>query len=172
MVLSLTACYPRYDWRDHRPDCARGWCAFVASFPGRVTSATREIPVGTRRLPLTLHVVSVGDVTFAVGAFELAPGGDAAAAQATFERKLLDDVGASEGRRAPVAMRAADRTELAAEAFDAEGHRDGTALRATARFVERKGRLVEILVIGPADALATGSGRQAVETFMSSLRLD
>ena len=172
MLLSVAACYPRYDWRDYRPDCARTWCGFVASFPGRATTATRDIPVGDLRLPLTLHVVSVGDVTFAVGAFLLLPGSDAAAAQATFERKLLDDVGAHDGRRVRAVVRTADRAEVAAERFDVDGIRDGKRLRAEARFVQRRGRLVEILVIGPADLLATDSGRQAIETFVTSLRLD
>ena len=167
----LAACYPRYDWRDYRPDCARGFCAFVASFPGKVTSARREIPVGATRLPLTLHVISVGDVTFAVGAFEL-QSGNVAEARATFERKLLDDVGASDGRRGRVSIRAADRSEIVADTFDADGTHDGRALKVSARFAERRGHLVEILVIGPADVLSTGSGRQAVETFLTSLRLD
>ncbi len=169
---SLVACFPRYDWRDLRPDCARTWCGFVASFPGRITSATREIPVGDVRLPLALNVVSVGETTFAVGAFELLPGSDAALARTLLERKLLDDVGGSEGRRARVVLHAADHGEIAGESFEADGRRDGKAMRATARFAERRGRLVEILVVGPVDALATDSGRQAIETFMSSLRLD
>ena len=172
LLCSLAACFPRYDWRDHRPDCARTWCGFVASFPGRVTNATRDIPVGGMRLPLALNVVSVGEVTFAVGAFELLPGSDAEAARAVFERKLLDDVGAAQGRGEPVVMHAADHREIAGRRFDAEGRRDGKSLRATARFVERDGRLVEILVLGPSDVLSTDGGRQAIETFMTSLRLD
>ena len=172
LLGSLTGCFPRYDWRDHRPDCARTWCGFVASFPGRVTNATRDIPVGGMRLPLALNVVSVGEVTFAVGAFELLPGSDAAAARAVFEQKLLDEVGAVEGRGEAVVVHAADHREIAGRRFDAEGRRDGRALRATARFVERDGRLVEILVLGPSDVLSTDGGRQAVETFMTSLRLD
>ncbi|MEO8938076.1 MAG: hypothetical protein ABI277_13625 [Burkholderiaceae bacterium] len=172
LLVVVAGCYPRYDWRDHRPDCARSWCGFVASFPGRVTNASREIPVGTMRLPLALNVVSVGDVTFAIGAFDLLPGSDPEAARAVFERKLLDDVGATEGRRGEIVLHATDRQPLVATTFEADGKHDGKALHATARFVQRQGRLIEILVIGPADVLATGSGRQAVETFVTSLRLD
>lgn len=171
-VALLAGCYPRYDWRDTRPDCARGFCAFVASFPGKVTSARREIPVGSTRMPLSLHVSSVGDVTFAVGAFELQPGGDVGEARGTFERKLLDDVGATAGQRGRVTIHAADRSAIEADTFDAEGSHGGKALRVSARFVERRGHLVEILVIGPLDVLSTASGRQAVDTFMTSLRLD
>ena len=171
-ALLLSGCYPRYDWRDVRPDCAKTWCGFVASFPGRVTSASRDIPVGALQLPLVLDVVSVGDVTFAVGAFELIEGSDVAAARTTFETKLLDDVGATDARRGRSIVRAADRSEIPADTFDVEGVRDKRAYHATARFAERRGRLVEILVIGPSDVLATDSGRQAVETFISSLRLD
>lgn len=168
----LAACYPRYDWRDYRPDCARGWCGFVASFPGRVTSATREVPVGTMRLPLALHVVSVGELTFAIGAFELLPGSDAQSARKIFETKLLDDVGASVGRSGRVILHAADRHDIEAATFEAEGHRDGKRLKVVARFAERHGREIEILVIGPSDVLAGNAGRQAVETFMTSLRLE
>lgn len=170
-VLLLTGCYPRYDWRDARPDCARGYCAFVASFPGKVTSARRDVPVGTGRLPLSLHVISVGDVTFAVGAFDL-QGGPSGEARATFERKLLDDVGATDGRRGTASIRAADRSEIVADTFEADGSHGGKALRVSARFAERRGYLVEILVIGPAEDLSTASGRQAIETFVTSLRLD
>lgn len=167
----LAGCFPRYDWRDYRPDCAVTWCGFTASFPGRVSTATRDVPVGAVPLPLALHVVSVGDVTFAVGAFEL-KGTPAAAARAVFETKLLADLGTTDARRSPATMRAVDRGEIAAEGFEADGRRGDRPSRAVARFGERNGRLVEILVIGPVDVLSTASGRQAVETFVTSLRLD
>ena len=172
----LTACYPRYDWRDYRPDCGRGWCGFIASFPGRVTSATREVPVGNMRLPLALHVVSVGDVTFAIGAFTLLPGSDPKSARHTFEAKLLDDVGASAGRSGSVTLHAARTsvrgTDIEAATFEAQGQRESRRLSVAARFVQRQDREIEILVIGPTDVLASNSGRQAVETFFTSLRLD
>ena len=168
----LAACFPRYDWRDYRPECKRGWCGFVASFPGRVTSATREVQVGDMRLPLALHAVSVGDVTFAIGGFELLPGSDPQSARKTFETKLLDDVGASNGRSGSVTLHAADHTDIEAATFEAEGQRDARPSRVVARFVQRRGREIEIIVIGPSDVLASNSGRQAVETFFTSLRLD
>jgi hypothetical protein len=165
-------CYPRYDWRDYRPDCAKYWCGFVASFPGKPTPATRDIPVGTMRLPLTVNVVSVGDVSFAVASFDLLPGSDAAVARALLEHKLLDDVGVTEGRRGRIDLHAADRSEFVADTLDADGMQGGRHLRASARFVERQRRLIEVLVIGPDDELSKGSGKQAVETFFTSLRFD
>jgi hypothetical protein len=171
-TTALAGCYPRYDFRDFRPDCARAWCGFVASFPGKATTATREIPVGAARLPLTVNLVTVGDVRFAVLAFDLRPGSDAAAARAMLEKKLLDDVGATAGRRDRTTLRAADRSAIAAETFEAEGVQDGKPLKADARFTERDGRLIEILVVGPADVWSKDSGRQAIETFFTSVRLD
>jgi hypothetical protein len=170
--VATSACYPHHDWRDYRPDCSHGWCGFTASFPGKVANATREIPVGATRLPLTVNVVSVDDVRFAVSAFDLGAGGDVDAARVTFERKLLDDVGATTARRGEVTLHAADHTDFRAETFEVEGVRGGKTLRAIARFVERKHCLVEILVIGPGEELSTNRGRQAVETFMTSVRLD
>ena len=168
----LAGCYPRFDWRDYRPDCARGWCGFVASFPGRVTSATRDVPVGAMRLPLSLHVVSVGGLTFAVGAFEIVPGGDAELARDVLIRKLLDDVGAAEARQAPIELIAGDRSRIAATSFDASGERGGQRLRAVARFAMRDRRVVEILVVGTAEAMAGRNGAQALDTFFTSVRLD
>lgn len=168
----IAACFPRYDWRDYRPDCARGWCGFVASFPGRVTTAVRDVAAGSMRLPLALHVVSIGEVTFAIGAFELLPGADEKAVRQTFQKKLLDDVGAASGRSGRVTLHAADRTEVEAESFEAEGLRENKRFDAVARFVKRKGREIEIVVIGPAKVLESNSGRQAIETFFTSLRLD
>ena len=168
----LAACYPRYDWRDYRPDCGRGWCGFVATFPGKVTSATRDVPVAGMRLPLALHVVSVGEVTFAIGAFELLPGSDAQIARKTFETKLLDDVGAASGASGKATLHSADRADIEAVTFEAEGQHGSERLKVVARFVRRRDREIEILVIGPADVLASNSGREAVETFLTSLRLD
>ncbi len=171
-AVLMTACYPRYDWRDHRPDCAQAWCGFTATFPGKPQSATREMPVGALRLPLSATIVSVGEVSFAVLSFDLRPDSDATAARALLEKKLLDDVGASRGDRKPIVLRAADRSEIVAERFDAQGMHDRTASTVFARMAEHRGHLVEIFVIGPTAVLATDSGRQAVETFMTSLRLD
>ena len=170
--VATAACYPHHDWRDYRPDCSRGWCGFTASFPGKVSNATRDIPVGATRLPLTVNVVTIDDVSFAVAAFDLGAGDEGDAARAAFERKILDDVGATSARRGRVTLHTTDRAELAADTFDAEGMRGDKALRATARFAERPHRLVEILVIGPAAEMSTSRGKQAIETFLASVRLD
>ena len=172
LVACLAGCYPHFDWRDVRPDCAKGWCDFVASFPDRVSTVTRDIPVGTKRLPLSLNVVALDGVTFAVGAFELTSPSDEPAARDAFEHKLLDDVGARTARHGTVVLHAVDRTDLVATTFAAEGQRDGKPYSAAARFVERRGRLIEIVVVGPTAALDKDSGKQAVETFFTSLRLD
>ncbi len=172
VVALLAGCYPRYDWRDYRPDCARAWCRFVVSFPAKATSATRDVAVGTMQLPLTIHVASAGDLRFAVAAFDLLPGADAAEARTLLEHKLLDDVGAADAARGRATTYASDHAALEADTFEAHGTAGGRSWATRARFVERDRHLVEILVIGPADTLATATGRQAVETFFTSLRLD
>lgn len=174
VLLAATACYPAFDWRDHRPSCDLYWCGFVASFPGRVTSAARDVPIDGRPMRLALHVVSTDGLTFAVGVFDLGPDGDerARAAQQAFEKKLLDDVGATEARKSAIALRASDGTALAGVAFEAEGRHGDQAVAAVARFVRRRDRSIEILVLGPGSRLASAEGRQAVETFLTSLRID
>ncbi len=171
-ALLLAACYPRFDWRDHRPACGRDWCGFVASFPGRVTTATRDIPVGGVPMPLSLNVVTVGDLTFAVGAFDVVPGGDATLARATLKKKLLDDVGAATAREGVASLRATDRSPIDGKTFEAEGTREGRKLRVVAQFASRGRYLVEVLVLGSQEAMASKDGAQALETFFTSVRLD
>ena len=60
------------------------------------------------------------------------------------------------------------RQTLDAVSFDASSER----ARATARFVRRGDRLVEMLVIGDAKAFTTDTGREAIETFFTSMRID
>ena len=88
------------------------------------------------------------------------------------EKKLLDDVGAAAGRRGAIQLRAADRSEIRADTLDADGVHEGRPFSASARLALRHDRLVEILVVGPTADLSKDSGRQAVETFFTSLRLD
>ena len=168
VALSCAACYPSYDWRDVRPDCSKYWCGFVASFPGKVTSAARDVPTDGGALPIAFHVVSSGKLTFAVGVVDLAGGRDAERARALLERKLQDDVGATSATHGTSTVRTANREALAAVSFDASSER----VKATARFVRRDDRLVEMLVIGDAKAFATDAGREAIETFVTSLRID
>lgn len=171
--FALAACYPSYDWRDYRPDCNRVWCDFVASFPGRVSSASRDdVPIGGRPTPMALHVVTVNDITFAIGAVDLRGGTGAEAARDALERKLLDDVGAKAGRSTTIELRATDRTPIAATLFEAEGETPSGRHRVVARFAERKGRLVEILVVAPEKVAEGATARQAIETFFASVRLD
>jgi hypothetical protein len=167
-ALLCAACYPSYDWRDVRPDCGRYWCGFVASFPGKVTSAARDVPVDGGTLPIAFHVVSSGKLTFAVGVVDLSGGRDADRARAVLEAKLQGDVGATSGTRGTATLRSAARDALTAVSFQAAGER-GVA---TARFVRRGDRLVEMLVIGDAKAFASDTGREAIDTFFTSMRLD
>jgi hypothetical protein len=168
VVLACAACYPSYDWRDVRPDCGKYWCGFVASFPGKITSAARDVPIDGGLLPIAFHVVSSGKLTFAVGVVDLAGGRDADRARSVLEEKLQADVGATTGTRGTATMRTASREALSAVSFDAASDR----VRATARFARRGDRLVEMLVIGDAKTFATDSGREAIETFFTSMRID
>lgn len=167
-ALLLAACYPTYDWRDVRPDCGPYWCGFVASFPGRVTSAARDVPVDGGVLPIAFHVASSGQLTFAVGVIDLSGGRDADRARAVIERKLKDDIGAATATTGSATVRTANRDALDAVTFDVASERG----RASARFVRRGDRLVEMVVIGDAKTFASDRGREAVDTFFTSMRID
>ena len=171
LALLSAGCWPKYDWRDFRPDCSRVWCGVVATFPARVQSSSREVALGGVSRAMTLHVASVGAVSFAIGTIQALPGGGGNGVTA-LKDALVANLAASVDSERSVILKASDRSAIAALAVDARGMRGKEAVRMSGRFASHAGQLIEAVVIGPADLLARPSGREAIETFLTSLRFD
>ena len=62
-LLSLTACSPKYNWRDYNsPDAAYG-----VMFPAKPAQHTRTVNLNGTRLPMTMTAAEVDGVVYAVG---------------------------------------------------------------------------------------------------------
>lgn len=170
VVLLLTACSPRYDWRDYQD--ADG---FVATFPGKVQSASRAINLDGATVTMTLRAARVGETAFVVGTIAL-PGQDEAALkkaedavlvglQQNLEAKILSETPISIAR---VEQRAPG---IQARALEFLGTSDGHVLRMSARVAHEAGRVYQIVVVGPSDALKEPASQEATDTFLRSVRL-
>ena len=171
LALLSAGCWPKYEWRDFRPDCSRVWCGVVATFPARVTSTTRDVPLAGATRAMTLHVAQVGAVSFAIGTARSLPGDGGNGAMRLKDALVANLAGSIDSERS-VTLQTSGRGAIAALAVDAHGMRGSDAVRMSARFSSRDGQLIEAVVIGPVDVLARPSGRQASDTFLDSVRFD
>jgi len=169
LVLSLTACSPRLEWRELRsPD------GYVVLLPGRAQVVTRELAFEGHTLPMAMTSTGVGASMFAVGVATLPPAlaDDAAARErliAYFRDALLKNIDAT----APVADKASLSRPLAApqqlraaQGMRAQGRagRDGAAARLAARWFIVDDRLYQLIAIGGEGAIDT----VALDTFFDS----
>ena len=69
MALLVSACSPRYNWRE--VDVADG--RVRAAFPDRVQTETRALRLDTHTLSFTLATATVGEAVFAIGSAPLPP---------------------------------------------------------------------------------------------------
>jgi hypothetical protein len=175
-VLLLSACSPRYDWREVRP-AEGGW---VASFPARVQSAVREIDLGGKRVSMAMHAARVDGVAFAIGIASLPEGSGEIADQAPASLKaaMLRNIQGTILREHVVTIQRSGKSlaPVPGSEIEADGKSGGEPVRLAARFAAyrsaRGGQVVQIIVLGPSAELSRSVGHEAIETFMSSLRLD
>ena len=73
LLAALAGCSPRYDWRTILSDEGQ----YAALYPGKPTSAARDVAIAGRKLPMTMEASRIDDTLFAVGVVTL-PADDAA----------------------------------------------------------------------------------------------
>src|SRR5437868_7891753 len=62
----VLACSPHYDWRTIQSSAG-----YAALYPGKPTTAAREVAIGGRHLPMTMEAARVDQTLFAVGVVTL-----------------------------------------------------------------------------------------------------
>jgi hypothetical protein len=170
VIVFFCACTPRFDWRDYRD--ASG---FVATFPGRVQSATRPIDLDGQAVSMAMHAARVGDTAFVIGSATLASSDPNAQARAldAIARALVQNISGELRKDEPMAIPAvlASEPAIPARALEVFGTHAGQPLHMVAWIAGRGDRVYQILVVGPVKDLESADGRDATDTFMGSVRL-
>jgi hypothetical protein len=170
LAFALCACSPRYDWRTIQS----GEGAYAALYPGKPTSAARDVTIAGRKLPMTMEAARVDDTLFAVGVVTL-PADDEALrreALAAMQAGLLANLGTPSGepRARPVTMMSADRPgrPLAGVEVQASGvsPQDQSPRRLTARLVAVGTRAYQAVVLESGDAARDARQAEQVEQFL------
>lgn len=151
----MSACSPKFDWRDFRSNDA----PYAVLFPGKPASHTREVNLDGLPVKMTMTASDIEGTMFAVGSAELADADQAPAAVQAMKTAMLRNIGAVQ----PV-----ETTRNGAFEVEAHGVNRGMPMLMHGRFLARGKRVYQVIVIGPEKDFR----KENVETFMSSFKLN
>jgi hypothetical protein len=154
LAVALSACSPKYDWRDYRSNDA----PYAVLFPGKPASQTRSVKLDQLEVSMTMTAAEVDGVIFAVGSAQLPDAALAPAAVAAMQTALVNNIGAS----------VAGNKSTGAGTLDVEGSRNGEAMRLIGRFLAKDKRIYQVIVMGRAGNIEQDS----VDTYLSSFKLN
>ncbi|MDF9432854.1 hypothetical protein EM868_24205 [Cupriavidus gilardii] len=171
-VAALLACSPRYDWRTIQSNEG----GYAALYPGKPTSAARDVAIAGRKLPMTMEAARVDETLFAVGVVSL-PGDDAslrAEALSAMQTGLLANLGNAPTE--PVQTRAVTVMSSAQPPVALPGieirvagvsPQDKTPRRLTARLVAKGSKVYQAVVLEAGDAARDQRQAEQVEQFLA-----
>jgi hypothetical protein len=165
-LLALTACSPKYNWRDYSSQDA----PYRIMFPDKPATFTREVDLDGQKVKLTMTAAKIDGTTFAVGSGEAQDAEHAAAAVTAMKTALVRNIGATiEREAAGKASSAAGATEAHSSAIDisAKGTQNGQTMRLLGHFESRNQRIYQVIVVGPEKNVS----QEQVDMFMSSFKL-
>ncbi len=163
----LSACSPKFDWRDYRSPDAQ----FTALFPGKPAVLTREIDLDGKKVSLTMTASEVDGNTFAIGSAVLDSAEQAQAALPAMQTALLKNINGtvrSEKSASTASSTAAGSRQRSSLSVEATGMQQGKPVLLVGRFVAQDKRIFQIIILGEESKLS----RDTIDTFMDSVKLD
>ena len=163
----LSACSPKFDWRDYRSPDAQ----FTALFPGKPAVLTREIDLDGKKVSLTMTASEVDGNTFAIGSAVLDSAEQAKAALPAMQTALLKNITGSvrsEKSASAASSTAASSHQRSSLSVEATGTQQGKPVLLVGRFVAQDKRIFQIIILGEENKLS----RETIDTFMDSVKLD
>jgi len=160
-VLLLTACSPKYDWREVRGADA----SFSVALPAKPASHSRSINLGGIRVTMTMIAADVEDATFAVGTAELPDAAQAASALAAMKTALTRNIGGTVRRETASAPGSTPIT-IEIEAVGASGAQGDRPTLLIARLIASGKRVYQLVVVGKEGRIP----REAVDMFFTSFK--
>ncbi|WP_257572743.1 hypothetical protein [Janthinobacterium sp. UMAB-56] len=163
----MSACSPKFDWRDYRSPDAQ----FTALFPGKPAVLTREIDLDGKKVSLTMTASEVDGNTFAIGSAALDSTEQAQAALPAMKMALLKNINGVV-RSEKLASAASNTTtgghQRSSLSVEATGIQQGKPVLLVGRFVAQDKRIFQVIILGEESQLS----RDTIDTFLDSVKLD
>lgn len=171
LALAAAACSPRYDWRTVLSNEG----AYAALYPGKPSSAAREVAIGGRHLPMTMEAARVDETLFAVGVVTL-PDDDAVRrgeALAAMQSGLLANLGAhpvEPPHTRAIKVMSASQPPVALDGLELEvvavSPQDQSPRRLTARLVGSGRHVYQAVVLEAGEAARDRRQSEQVGQFL------
>ena len=159
----LTACNPKYNWRDFSsPDAP-----YRVMFPDKPATYTRSIDLDGMTVNMTMTAVDIDGTMFAVGSAQAPDPAKAQAALAAMKTALMRNIGAIATKEASAAAAVSGAAPQAAMDVDATGVQNGTPMRLVGHFEARGNRFYQVIVLGKQKSMS----QEQIDQFMSSFKL-
>jgi hypothetical protein len=158
-VLLLTACSPKFNWREVRGAGA----PFIVTLPAKPASLTRTINLDGMQVQMTMIAAEIDDVTFAVGAVTMPDAAQAQKAIVAMKTALVKNMGGTV-KHEKISPAGTVPTVIEIEAGNAPGNNNKKARLLLAHFVAKNQFAYQVLVTGPEKNVS----REAVDTFLAS----
>lgn len=151
LALTLSACSPKYDWRDYRsPDAP-----YAVLFPGKPATQTRTIQLDQLTLSMTMSASDIDGVVFAIGSAQLADAAQAPAALAAMQSAMVTNIGGT----------ITSSKQIPSGGMEIQA--SGKTMRLLGRFIAKDRRIYQIVIVGPAQKIDA----ETAETFFTSFKI-
>lgn len=150
LTITLSACSPKYDWRDYRSADA----PYAVLFPAKPATQTRTIELDQLAVSMTMTASDIDGVVFAIGVVQLADAAQAPAALTAMQTAMVNNIGGA----------ITSSKQIPAGGVDIEA--SGKAMRLLGRFVAKDKRVYQIVIVGPAQKIEA----EPAETFFTSFK--
>ena len=155
----LSACSPKYDWRDYHS----GDAPYSVLFPGKPASTTRPVQLGDLKVDMTMTATEIDDVVFAVGSAKLTDPAQAPAALEAMQTALVANISGTISSSKSNTSGAQTVLDV-----DAKGAQNGASMRLIGRFISKNQRIYQVIVMGQEKHIVADT----VDTYLSSFKLD
>jgi hypothetical protein len=155
MAGALSACSPKFDWRDFRSTDA----PYTVMLPGKAATHTRAINLDGQEVKMTMSAAEVDGTMFAVGTAELPDAAKAAQAVQAMKLAMVRNIGGT-----------ITKESTKDGAFDVEARgvgQNGVPLAMRGRFLARDKRVYQVVILGNQKHFDADT----VDTFLSSFKL-
>ncbi|MNJ88128.1 hypothetical protein D3C87_56650 [compost metagenome] len=165
-VLALTACSPKFDWREIRSNDV----PYAVAMPSKPTTLTRQIDLNGTPVAMTMTASSVDGITFAVGSAELPDATLAQVSLSAMKTALVNNISGTIRQEKTLTMaQGSAGGQLAVMEMQALGASNNEQARVLfARFVAQDKRVYQLVVTGSEKAVK----RELVDTFFASFKLN
>lgn len=165
-ALALTACSPKFDWREIRSNDA----PYAVAMPSKPTTLTRQIDLNGTPVAMTMTASAVDGITFAVGSAELPDATQAQVSLSAMKTALVNNISGTIRQEKTLTMaQGSAGGQLAVMEMQALGASSNEQARVLfARFVAQDKRVYQLVVTGSEKAVK----RELVDTFFASFKLN